>query len=49
MQITTGIAHGTDVIHSHAGILPFAIPAKENNRLLIRRVILWLASHLPPF
>ena len=49
MQITTGIAHGTDVIHSHADTLRFAVPAKKTIACYFAAFILGLLLQLPPF
>jgi hypothetical protein len=49
MQITTRIAHGTDVIHSHAGILPFEIPAREQSPASSPRLSYNMLAQLPPF
>jgi hypothetical protein len=47
MQITTGIAHGTDVIYSHANTLRFAIPAKKQSPVLA--TLFQGPAQLPPF
>ena len=47
MEITTRIAHGTDVIHATLVSSPLKLLPK-NNRLQIRRVY-YLLAQLPPF